>query len=339
MLNKAYVDLGAIRKNALSVKKILPAATKLCAVVKADAYGHGAVMVASALHPVTDCFAVALTEEGAELRLGGIEKDILVFGRACREDIERAVFYDLTLTAADRSDLFLAEKEGKRQGKKVKIHIKYNTGMNRQGADTPEELSEMLGYAAKARHITIEGIYSHYGAPENEKLRDSANRKFSVAEKLVKSFNEKAIAHISASGGFLAGEYADMVRIGILLYGYKPFETDKIKVKPAMKIFAPVVKNGKLSVGDTAMYGECRADEDTDISVVRYGYADGLPRENIDGQFNNRCMDLTAIKENVAEGRMFPVLTDADALARKYRTISYEILTKASARAEKIYKF
>lgn len=337
MLNKAYINLSAIRENAEKVKEILPETAKLCAVVKADAYGHGAVKTASALYGVADCFAVALVEEGIELRLGGIDKDILVLNRAFGEDIERAAAYDLTLTAVCTADLALAAKESRKQGKTVKVHVKYNTGMNRQGADSVGELKKMLNFAKENPGVYIDGIYSHYAMPENKVLREAATNKFSVAKRLVKEYNSKATAHISASGGFLCGEYFDMVRIGILLYGYKPFASDKIQVTPAMKVIAPVMCSKVIEQGESALYGECFAEKNTRIFVIRYGYADGLPRREICGQYNNRCMDLTAVTGLDKNAKSAEVLSDAEELAKKYGTISYEILTKAALRAEKIY--
>lgn len=339
MLNKAVIDLKAITDNALAVKELLPSRTKLCAVVKADGYGHGAVKIANALYGICDSFAVALPEEGIELRLGGIDKEILVLARPQGEDIARSVYYGLTLTAARAEDVLLAEREGAKQHSAVRAHIKYNTGMNRLGADTQAELLNLIRLARGSGHVKITGLYSHYAAPEAPALRAAQTERFTRAVEAARAEAGEITAHISASGGFLAGEYFDMVRIGILLYGYSPFETDKIKVRPAMKIYAPVIAERRLKAGESAMYGNFPALRETDIRIIRYGYADGLPRKRAAGQFNNRCMDVTAVISDKNGGKYYPVLTDAAALARSYGTISYEILTKAALRAEKIYRY
>ena len=179
-------------------------------------------------------------------------------------------------------------------------------------------------------------MYSHYGNPQKESSLEKATDKFLLANKLVKGYNESATCHISASGGFLKGKFFDMVRIGILLYGYKPFESKGVKVSPAMKVYAPVISKRNIKCFDGALYGNAKSLTDKNLSLIRFGYADGLPRKKVNGQFNNRCMDVTAIEEKT--GKFYPVMKDAQALAKKYHTITYEILTKITIRAIKIYK-
>ncbi len=333
MRNLAVIDLNRLKKNALLIKSRLNGGVKFCAVVKADGYGHGASEVANAIYDIADCFAVALVEEGVSLRQSGVDKDILVLIPAFNSDLERAVRYNLTLTVGRKADLVQLAKECERQGKVVKAHVKVDTGMHRQGISGVGELIEVFNYA-KRKGITIEGVYSHFACPEQEKSRNRAYNKFLLALSVAKSYNNKIISHISASGGFIKGVYCDMVRIGILLYGYKPFKSD-IAVKPIMKLYAPALKTRTLKVGDSALYGDKRAKKKQDVTLIRYGYADGLDRVKTHGQFNNRCMDITAVKGRY---RRYPVLVDADELAKKYRTVSYEILTKACIRAERFYK-
>jgi len=337
MLNKAYIDLSAIRSNALAVKRKLKKTTKLCAVVKADAYGHGAPKVCSALHNIADCFAVATAEEGIELRLSGENKEVLVLTALFKGDVERAVFYSLTPTVCSTKDVTSLERECEKQGKNICVHVKVNTGMNRQGVEDLEELERVLKCISRQSRVKLGGAYSHFAFPENKKSLLAQQNKFLLANNLVKRYNNKAICHISASGGFLSGVECDMVRIGILLYGYLPFTSDYISVKPAMKIYAPVLKSFSLNKGDSALYGKLIAKENLDLSLIRYGYADGLMRKKTSGQFNNRCMDITAIRLKGKAGKLVPVMINADALAKEYETISYEILTKSAFRAEKIY--
>lgn len=338
MLNKAVIDLNALRQNALNVKRKLKKETKLCAVVKADAYGHGASACASALYGICDAFAVALVEEGIELRLGGVDKEILVLIAPFPKDLERAVFYDLTLTVCKREQLFAVMKEAEAQKKRVKIHLKFETGMNRQGVKDLEELKFLTETACKSKYAEITGIYSHFAKPEDEKERNAALDKFLLAIKLVKGYNNKITAHISASGGFLKGVHLDMVRIGILLYGYKPFPSTAISVKPVMNLYSPVIDVKHWEKGERAFYGAKPVKSGGDYAIVRYGYADGLSREDIGGfQHNARCMDVTAIQVGLLRGDYYNVLGDVEKTAEAYRTISYEILTKAAIRAEKIY--
>jgi alanine racemase len=154
---------------------------------------------------------------------------------------------------------------------------------------------------------------------------------------MVKGYNSKAISHLSASGGFLQGQIFDMVRIGILLYGYLPFKTKSFSVTPAMQVFAPVVTTRKVKKGQSALYGNLTAKSDLDLSIIRYGYADGLQRAKVDNQFNNRCMDLTAIKGVKTQNGYVCVMDNAEQIAKNQNTISYEVLTKCAMRAQKIY--
>lgn len=334
---KAVVNLKNIIYNAKQIKRCLPKGVKFCAVVKADAYGHGAEKVANAIYKLADCFAVATVNEGVSLRLSGIDKDVLVLTKTFDSELSKAVNYGLTLTAGDISDLKRYSREGKRQITRVKVHIKYDTGMHRQGISGEAELKKALSYCINNEYLDLCGLYSHLARPENERSRKSAVNKFSVAKNLAKEYNKNIVCHLSASGGFIKGEYFDMVRIGILLYGYTPFKTDAIKVKPAMKVYAPVIARRKLKRGDCALYGDKKAEKDTEITLVRYGYADGLFRKESSGQFNNRCMDITALTGVKRGVKDVAVMDDADLAAKKYKTISYEILVKCALRAEREY--
>ena len=336
MLNKAYIDLGVLKENALAVKGKLKKGQKFCAVVKADAYGHGACECANALYPVCDCFAVAIAEEGVNLRLSGIDKDILVLVEPFLCDLPLAVHYGLTLTVCRPEVVKMINAESKRQSKKTKVHIKVDTGMNRQGVKTDAQLCDLLRRVKACDGVVLDGVYSHFANPGDELARNTALNKFLLAKERVKGYNKKVTAHISASGGFLAGCKQDMVRIGLLLYGYKPYASDVIGVNPVMRVVAPVVDNRIVYKGERALYGDCRAIKDETLTLVRYGYADGLFRKKIDGQFNNRCMDLTAVTLPNT-GNEITVMDNADRLAREYGTISYEILCRAASRAEKIY--
>lgn len=337
MLNKAIIDLNALRKNALAVRKKLKKGVLFNAVVKADAYGHGAPAVANALYKAADCFSVAIVEEAVELRRAGIDKDILVLNPIFLSDLSRAVYFGLTLTVQRTLDVDMLEAEGFRQGREVKVHVKFNTGMNRMGADGLNGLNKILLRIKECKFVRLDGMFSHFARPQNKKSLNLAEKKFLLANNLVKGYNNKAVCHISASGGFLSGVQADMVRIGILLYGYKPFESDYVSVKPVMKIYAPIVLNRRIPAGGHAFYGDKISNRTADISIIRYGYADGLFREEVSGQFNDRCMDVTAVNK-IRTGKFgYPVMTDADRIAKAYRTISYEVLTKSALRAEKIY--
>ena len=209
--------------------------------------------------------------------------------------------------------------------------------MNRQGVDSLSDLRQLLELAKRCDHMEICGLYSHLSQPENKTALKSQVNRFLLANNLIKGYNNNAICHISASGGFLQGVYADMVRIGLLMYGYKPFESDYVNVAPAMKVYAPRLRLRSLKGGETALYGDKIVMDDVDLNLIAYGYADGLWRKNVSGQFYDRCMDVTAVTDREEVGLGVPVMIDADKLAKEYGTISYEVLTKCALRAKKVY--
>ena len=336
MLNKAIIDLNKLIKNAKTVKSKLNNGVKFCAVVKADAYGHGACEISNALYPYVDAFAVALAEEGVQLRRAGIDKPIICLNPPFNKDARLFVEYNLTATVYTREHLDLLEEWAKKMNGRACVHVKVNTGMNRQGIDVGAQLKDFLDYLVRKKRVVLDGLYSHLSCPENKKRLKFQVNKFLVAKKLIKGYNNNATCHLSASGGFLSGVQEDMVRIGILLYGYKPFKSDKIHVEPIMKVYAPVLSKRRLKKGESALYGVCKSKKAQTISLIRYGYADGLFRARVKGQFNNRCMDITAITENV-NGKYCLVIKDAEKIAKRYKTINYEILTKCAFRAQKIY--
>lgn len=335
MLNKAYIDLGIIRQNAKAIKRKLKS-EKLCAVVKANAYGFGAEKVANAIYDIVDCFAVCLVEEGVSLRLSGIDKKILVLTLPQDEDIERGILNDLTFTVDNIDLLNKINKVAKKIKRTVKIHVKYNVGMNRLGIDTISELKEFLNKSETKKFVKIEGFYSHLSNPQNKKCLNKERNKFLLAKRIVKSYNKNIICHLSASGGFLMGVKTDMARIGLLLYGYKPFKSDAVNVKPSFVLKIPVLKERTIKANDKVLYGNKRVFFKKKISLVRIGYADGLPRKAIKGQVGNRCMDVTAVVND--KNKKYIYIKDISLLSKYYGTIDYEILSKIMMRAERVYK-
>lgn len=317
----AVISIKAIENNALFIRKKIGDG-RFFAVVKADAYGHGAEEVALKIEHIVDCFCVAINSEGAALRVAGVTKPILVFTPPLSlSDASEAAFYDLTPTVNDKkSALFCAN---------LRCHIKVNTGMNRVGCNI-EGLEEVLSVLSAEQ---IEGVYSHMYAPDDEAARLFQLELFKRAVRLVKSKNSRVCAHFSSSAGILAGrEYAfDGARAGILLYGYAP-RGFTAPVERAMKIFAPLVQS-TTPVGDGAGYGKAKKKCDK-FYTYRYGYADGLPRACPLGE-NPLCMDGFVSSDG---GDLRIVLDNAEDIAKKCGTISYEILCSAARRCEKVYE-
>lgn len=331
MRNVAEINLNKLLYNAKLIKRRLPDKVKLCAVVKADAYGHGAAVCAATLYKTVDLFAVAIVEEGVQLRQSGIDKDILVLIPAEKKELYTAIKNRLTLTVQSESDVLAIERACAKNKTRAKVHIAVNTGMNRLGADDNELLS-LCSALKKCKYVFAEGVFSHYACPENDGKRKRALKRFNMAVAVVRRVNPDVIRHISASGGFIKGDYLDMVRIGILLYGYKPFKSD-FPVKPIMKVKSRAVAKRTVKKGELAGYGETPVGKNTTFTVVRAGYADGLIRRKGKGLINNRCMD-TSLIEGDFDGF---IVKDADELADHTGTISYEVLCTCTTRADKKY--
>lgn len=315
------ISLDCIFNNTKTVKGLI-GERKLYAVVKADAYGHGAEAVSLEIQPSVDGFCVAIVEEGVALRVCGVVKPILVLCPPLDAyDVERCAFYSLTPTV---NGVGTAKLIGD-----LPCHIKVNTGMNRYGLAVCE-LKDTLSVLSRQQ---IQGVYSHLYMPSNV---DAAQRQleiFDIAEEIVKKYNPSAFAHLSSSAGiFLGDKYLkDGVRCGILLYGYSPFGRKINGIEPALKVYARKVQTS-IVVGNGAGYYV--ADKEYKrLSTFRFGYADGFARKG--RWIGNLCMDACISQDT---GELKVVLDDAETVAEQEGTIAYETLCKATMRSEKIYE-
>ena len=316
----SVIDLRAIRANADKIKA-LAGKSKFYAVVKADAYGHGAEEVSRHIEDIADGFCVAIIEEGIALRIAGISKPILVFTPPLdKYDVERARAYNLTVTVNSVKTAKLC--------KPLSCHIKVNTGMNRMGCSI-SELPEIL----KALDMeSIEGVYSHLYAPHDTVACASQLALFERASRFVKTYKPAATAHLSASGGLLrGGRYLfDGVRAGILLYGYCPYGFNA-DFKPALQVYARRVQTTEFVGGGIGYNSADRRYNRLD--VYRCGYADGFSRTVPLGE-KTLCMDSFIAKS----GEDFKcVMNNADDYAKRCGTISYEVLTNVTHRSERVY--
>lgn len=317
----AVVNLNNLKYNAKYIRSIL-GDRKFYAVVKADGYGHGGARVALAIESIVDGFCVAITDEGAALRLAGISKPVLVLTPPLgQDDVLRAKFYNLTLTV---NSLDTAKLIGD-----CSCHVKVNTGMNRLGC-TVEQLPQILN-ALRAEQI--EGVYSHLYAPSNTSASAKQLQIFNRAEELTKNIKPNTCAHFAASGGVLSDKkfLKDGARVGILLYGYPP-EGFTAEVKPVLKVYARRTQITKF-IGGGAGYSPAQNNYNF-LSTYRLGYADGFSR-TVPLGVSNLCMDAF-LREGGEE--LLPVLQNAAAYANRCGTISYEVLCAVTRRAEIIYE-
>ena len=284
---KADIDLDAIHENVVNAKALTKPGTKLMAIIKADAYGHGAVMVAQTLEDVADAYGVAILEEGIELRQAGINKPILILGYTpaplysamIKYDIATAVFeYDMAKKMSDTAE---------KMGKKAKVHIKLDTGMSRIGFKQDDESLAVIKKIAELPGIEIEGCFTHF-ATMDEKDKTKAMKQFERYMDFVKRIEDAGIKmpvkHVSNSAGIIEKPEVnlDMVRDGICVYGMYPSEeVDKTKLKltPAMEIksYVSFVKTLKAGV-EIGYGGTYTTTGETVVATIPVGYADGYSR-------------------------------------------------------------
>lgn len=364
----AEINLDNFRHNIREVKKIVND-KRIIGVIKADAYGHGAVEAASVLKEEgVDFFAVALITEALELRRNGFNEDILVLGFTPSEFFEQAIEQNITLTIYDENIAQELNLFAKNMNKKVKVHIKIDTGMGRLGFRCNDEAIEKIKMISHMEYIEIEGIYSHFAvADEKDKTYSYMQiEKFkNTVEKLEKEGIIIKIKHMANSAGIidLKESYFDAVRPGIMLYGYYPSDDvnkNEVLLKPVMSLKAKVAMVKKVDKGTSISYGrKYIAQDERVIATLPFGYADGFTRIMsgnarviINGQeaeivgriCMDQCMaDVTNIKdvkigdEVVILGEMGDKKITADDIATRINTISYEILCMVSKRVPRVY--
>ncbi len=281
----AEINLDAVAHNIREARKKLQPGTKLCAVVKANAYGHGDVRVAQeALRSGADFLAVALLQEAIGLRDAGIDQPVLVLGSLLPEVAELCVRYDVSHAVFDEERLYALNAAALKLHKKAKIHLKIDTGMSRIGVQ-PCDAGKFAALAASLPGICIEGAFSHFAAADADDKQYAAYQfaRFQEALHLIEAEGiHIPIRHIANSAAIteLPQYQLDMVRQGISLYGLRPAENDCYKnLAPVMTIKAKVSYVKKMPAGATIGYGRtCTLERPSVIATVPLGYADGVNR-------------------------------------------------------------
>ena len=261
------VNLRTIVKNVTTVKKYLHNGTKICAVVKADAYGLGMIKISKILAPLVDCFAVATVTEGVTLRQNGIQQDILVFG-IC-EDVPTAIKHNLIITVENTLQANTLQKSRLHP----RIHLAINTGMNRFGIGSVHELREILHTLSSEQ---IEGVYTHlaYESNQIEAVKSALNR-FQKFTKICKKYFPQVLVHAGCSGviNYPAAQF-DMVRIGKAFYG------GITETQTAITVSSQIAAIKKIKAGSTVGYsGTYVTSKPTIVGIVRGGYANGIPTQ------------------------------------------------------------
>ena len=355
------VDLDTVRENFLAVKEKVGENTAVMAVIKADAYGHGAVETARELERLCDFYGVADIDEAMQLRIAGFKKAILILGRTDPYYSDVIIKYDIRPTISCVSDAIKLNEEGERQNKKAKIHIALDTGMSRIGFQA-DEISQIVEIS-KLPFIEIEGVFSHFAAADDvDPTRAMAQKE--LFDRLVSEIEKEGIQipvrHMNNSAGIInLEEKYDMVRAGIVIYGlYPSHEIDKslLKVKPAMRWVAKISHIKTLPAGREISYGGTYVTtKQTRVATVPVGYADGYPRcLSNEGEvlvkgkrapiIGRICMDqfmIDATELDVAVGDFLPVFdpegVNVARLAAAASTINYELISGVGLRVPRIY--
>lgn len=350
------IDLLSIRHNAETIKRYT--GKQLIVVVKADAYGHGAVRVSEVLHPVADMFAVATVEEGIELREAGIHKPILILFSCLPAQVKQIVEFSLTPSIGNW-EFATALNEVASEVTPTKVHVNVNTGMNRNGVcwtAAPQFLSRL----ETLPRLEIEGLFTHLATA------DEVDKSFVFVQlkrfsPLLSNTNRKMV-HVANSAASLAvpESHFDAIRPGLSLYGIYPATERPIPLKPALTWKARMGWTGSLSEGDGVSYGlTYKAPYHTRVAMVQIGYGDGYPRslsgigEVLIGGMRRPiigrvCMDVSVVRleptdkvsigdEVVLIGKQGNAEITVDEVAQRAGTIPYEILTQIGSRVMRTF--
>jgi alanine racemase len=372
MRTRALIHLDHFWGNLDAVRARIGGDRRICIPVKTDAYGHGVLEIAkTGLNVGAYCLGVAMVTEGTELRKGGITAPILLFSQPHPSEIPELVQARLTPFVSDTWFALALNERSSAEGIKLPVHLKVDTGMGRMGC-APEEAPALARQIAGCSALELAGTATHFAVSDSADERDIA-----YTRKQTALFNEAVgairdagidpgIVHAANSGAVIQhpDTWFDMVRPGILLYGYKaveentpPLSSQPLIVRPVMELRSVVSLIKKVKKGETVSYGRTwTAQQDTFIAVLPAGYGDGFPRlasgrwqAVITGKtyplagricMDQCCVDLgerTDVRrwdEAVIFGGSAP---DAAALAALIGTIPYEITCNINKRVPRVY--
>ncbi len=371
------VDLNAIRRNVRAFKDCTRSGTRFCAVVKANAYGHGAVRVAQACRAVgVDMFAVATVAEGIALRDGGIAEPVLLLAQPPVSAVPDLVKYDLMPAVYDLEFAARLGEEALRCGTTARYHLKVDTGMDRIGVPYAGVLDFML-VADRLGGLALDGVFTHFATADKLSDWDFAlqfKRFRDTVQTLRDHGVEPGIVHCANTPATVLHPevHFDMVRVGVGLYGLHPADSTRgaIKLEQAMSVRAKVTRVAEPAVGEGVGYGMTYrvARPGIQVCTVPLGYADGLSRvysNRIDvlyegrrfRQVGNICMDqcmfevepglalatrqrvkpVEAGDEVTLVGRDGDEFISIEELAQKMGTINYEVACMFDMRLPKVY--
>jgi len=362
----AQVDLSAIASNLQGIQaKVAPA--QVMAVVKANAYGHGAVTVSRlALEQGCSSLAVARVEEGIELRKAGIEAPILVLGGFSPDEAFFIPRFELDATILDETGMELLAAAAQKSASSLRVHVKIDTGMNRVGVRWDKSLALVQTLLTK-KELHLQGLYSHFATADcldKSYSQLQLERFCRTLEQLRHSGIEVPQKHIANSAAILdlPDSYFNLVRPGVMMYGYYPSRetSESIPLQPAMTLRTQVHMIKTIDRGESVSYGRLYlAKEKTHIATLAIGYGDGYNRllsgcgeVLIKGErfpvVGRVCMDWTMVDlgdrsdicvgdEAVLFGRQGEASMTVDSICAKINTIPYEVTCWIAKRVPRLY--
>ncbi len=362
------IDLTALAGNVSAIKSFLAPQTRLMAVVKADAYGHGAVTVArTALAHGADCLAIATLAEGVELRQAGINAPILILGAInAVEDIKAVAVWSLEPTICNIDQALVFNRTLATVGKSLKVHLKLDTGMSRLGTNWQQAVSFAQSVNTLSQ-LKIASIYSHFSTADelDPSIMNLQHQRFNYALTQLKNVGiVPPQIHLANSAATLSDRscHYDLVRVGLAIYGLYPAThlQQTIPLKPVLQVKAKITQVKTIPPGEGVSYGrKFVTHQETKVAVVGIGYADGIPR-NLSNQLkaivrgqlvsqigsitmDQLMLDITNMND-IEPGEIVTLIGQQNNLkitaedwADKLNTISWEILCGFKHRLPRIF--
>lgn len=366
----AEISLENIRHNYCAIRAAIPDGCRFLGVVKADAYGHGALRVSQMLENAgADYLAVSCLDEALELRDGGVTMPILILGHTPKEYTKTLIDNDITQTVTCLAKAIEYSDEARSLKKTLKIHIKLDTGMSRLGfliaGKYFEEGIEHIIYSCRLPGLETEGVFTHFAVSDEDGAENEAytREQFKLFLDVIEAVEKRSgvkfkIRHCANSGAVVnyPEMCLDMVRPGLLLYGYGD-TGDRLGLLPCMRLVTTVSTIKFYEPGTCVSYGRrFITDRRTRMGVLSIGYADGLPRlisnkcsfytsGGYAPQRGNICMDmcmaeLTELPDAAvgSEVEIFGKNNSLISLSDAAQTIPYELLCAVSKRVPRVYK-
>jgi len=371
------VSLPALRHNLREVSNLVGSSVSVCAIIKSDAYGHGAIGCGRALeHAGAPWLGISSPDEGVTLREAGIKVRILVLGGFWRGDEDKVVAHALTpaVWSAQHLELLDAAVARIQPGRRLPVHVKINTGMNRLGADV-SDLKQLCMRIQSSSGLMMEGLFSHFSS--SEVIDSPANadqlRGFGEALKIVNELGIKPVCHMANSAAIASSQQSwfDLVRPGLALFGYllpptfadgrRPESAARVALQPALQWKTRIVQLRELAAGEPIGYsGAWTTRAPSTVAVLSVGYGDGLSRRlssrgrviirdsyapivgNV--SMNLTTVDVSAIPEAAVGDEVTLIGATAGCRISAWEhaelcgTIPYEILCNISSRVPREYQ-